>query len=90
MAYWQVKGAPLLLGGVNVGAFGVQWRNSTKAWMNTDIVAEWLKAIYKHVREDVEVILLTDNFSAYLAGIELAPPPLNVRIEFLLKNSTSQ
>lgn len=58
--------------------------------MNADIMAEWLKAFYKHVGEDVEVILLTNSFSAHLAGIELAPPPSNVRIEFLPKNSTSQ
>ncbi|KAF2195896.1 DDE-domain-containing protein [Zopfia rhizophila CBS 207.26] len=81
---------PRCFRGVNVSAFGVEWRNSTKAWMNADIMAEWLKAFYKHIGEDVEVILLMDNFSAHLAGMELAPPPPNVRIEFLPKNSTSQ
>lgn len=31
-----------------------------------------------------------DNFSAHLSGLELAPPPSNIRICWLPKNSTSQ
>jgi DDE superfamily endonuclease len=57
--------------------------------MNSDIMADWLKAFYAHVGE-LEVILLIDNFSAHTAAIELAPPPPNVRLGFLPKNSTSK
>jgi hypothetical protein len=56
--------------------------------MNADIMAEWLEAFYEHVGA-LNVLLLIDNFSAYTAAIEIAPLPTNVRIKFLLKNSTS-
>jgi hypothetical protein len=80
---------PHALRGVNIEALGLRWRASAKAWMTADIMADWLGAFYKHVGE-LEVILLMDNFRAHVAAIELAPPPSNVRIEFLPKNSTSQ
>ncbi|KAF2185782.1 hypothetical protein K469DRAFT_726556 [Zopfia rhizophila CBS 207.26] len=45
-----------------------------------------LRAFYFRTRS---VILLIDNFSAHTVALELAPPPANIRIEFLPKNSTS-
>ena len=31
-----------------------------------------------------------DNFSAHITGVEIAPPPSNIRVEFLPRNSTSK
>jgi hypothetical protein len=66
---------PHALRGVNVSALGVQWRSSKKAWMNGDIMAEWLQSFYRHVGNEVEVILLMDNFSAHRAAMEIALRP---------------
>lgn len=79
---------PYALRPVNIPALGLQWRASAKAWMTADVMAEWLKAFYAHISE-LQVILLLNNFSAHTAAIELAPPPTNIRVEFLPKNSTS-
>ncbi|KAF2703092.1 hypothetical protein K504DRAFT_508270 [Pleomassaria siparia CBS 279.74] len=48
-------------------------------------MARWLRAFYKYVG-NLEVILLMDNFEAYLSAIELVPPPTDIRIAFLSKN----
>jgi hypothetical protein len=79
---------PRALRGVNVRALGLVWKSSKKAWMNADIIAEWLKAFYEHVGA-LDVLLLMDNFSAHTSAMEIALLPTNVRIKFLPKNSTS-
>jgi hypothetical protein len=48
--------------------------------MNTVIIAEWLQAFYIHIGTTRQVLLIIDNFSAYYTGLELVPPPPNVRI----------
>jgi len=57
--------------------------------MNSDIMADWLHTFYRHIGSSRQVLLLMDNFSAHSIALELAPPPANVRIEFLPKNSTA-
>jgi hypothetical protein len=67
MPPWLIGKAkmPYALRGVNLRILGVEWRSLKKAWMNGDIMSEWLKAFYAHVGNDLKVILLMDNFLAY-------------------------
>jgi hypothetical protein len=46
------------------------------------LIQEWLLVFYAHIGRDRSVLLLKDNFSAHLNGVELAPPPANVRIQW--------
>ena len=80
---------PRALRNVNIPAIGAQWRWNRKAWVDQIIMREWLLAFYSHIGQQ-HVLLTMDNFPAHLAGLELAPPPSNVRICWLPKNSTSQ
>ena len=57
--------------------------------MNTAIMIDWLKAFYRHVGNRT-VLLAMDNFSAHYTGLEACPPPANVRICWLPRNSTSR
>lgn len=57
--------------------------------MDQIVMREWLLAFYSHIGKRA-VLLTMDNFAAHLAGLELAPPPPNIRICWLPKNSTSQ
>jgi len=77
---------PHALKGINVQALGGRWRNSSKAWMNTAIMAEWLSHFYSHVG-DKRVILLMDNFSSHRSAVKRASPPPNIKIECLPGNS---
>jgi len=79
---------PRALRGVNISAIGCVWRASTRGWVNQSIIAEWLSAFYSYV-ENRKVLLLMDNFSAHLIGLQLQPPPLNITVQLLPKNSTS-
>lgn len=53
------------------------------------LMAEWLRSFYSTIDSNRTVLLLMDNFSAHIAGVELAPPPSNIRIQWLPANSTS-
>jgi hypothetical protein len=79
---------PRALKGVNVDALGCKWRNSRKAWMNTVIMIDWLKSFYHHIGSRT-VILTMDNLKAHINAIEQLPPPSNIHIIWLPKNSTS-
>ena len=68
---------------------GVEWRSNSKAWMNTAIIVEWLKAFYILIGSIRSVLLLMDNFKPHINGVELQPPPSNTRIQWLPANSTS-
>ena len=74
---------------INLKALGVEWRASQKSWMTSLIMAEWLQAFYEKIGSSRKVLLLMDNFSAHIAGVEMAPPPLNIRIQWLPPNATS-
>jgi len=80
---------PRALRNINIPAIGAEWRWNQKAWMSQIIMREWLLAFYRHIGQR-PVLLTMDNFAAHLAGLELAPPPPNIRICWLPKNSTSQ
>jgi hypothetical protein len=58
--------------------------------MNTTIMVEWLRSFYQHIGTTRRVLLTMDNFSAHYSGIELCPPPTNIRICWLPANSTSR
>jgi hypothetical protein len=53
------------------------------------ITKEWLLAFYAHIGTRL-VLLTMDNFEPHIAGLQFAPPPSNIRIQFLPANSTSQ
>jgi hypothetical protein len=57
--------------------------------MNTAVMIDWLKAFYRHIGNRT-VLLAMDNFSAHSSGLELCPPPSNIRICWLPPNSTSR
>ena len=80
---------PHSLRGVNIQALGGVWRSNKKAWMNSLIMREWLLSFYSHVGGNRTILLLLDNFRAHIQGLELAPPPSNIRVQFLPANSTS-
>jgi len=52
-------------------------------------MAEWLQSFYSSIDSRRSVLLLMDNFSAHISGVELAPPPPNIRIQWLPPNATS-
>ncbi|KAF2177251.1 DDE-domain-containing protein [Zopfia rhizophila CBS 207.26] len=80
---------PHALRGVNIEALGTVWKASKKRWINSKIMGDWLKAFYRHIGHQRRILLLLDNFSAHIIGLEIAPPPANIRILLLPKNSTS-
>ena len=91
MPIWAIgkSARPYALRGVNLNALGIVWRSNTKAWMNTLIMVEWLIAFYAFIGRDRSVLLLMDNFKPHICAIDLQPPPLNIRIQWLPANSTS-
>ena len=82
--------SPRALKNVNVSTMGGEWRWNSKAWMNTAIMCEWLQAFYTRIGRTREILLTMDNFSAHISALELTPPPPNIRIAWLPKNSTSR
>lgn len=80
---------PRALRGVNISTIGCSWRWNKKAWMRSGIMAEWLRAFYRHIGQQRRVLLLLDNFSAHLLGLETAPAPPNIKVLFLPANATS-
>ena len=80
---------PRALRNINVRAMGGEWRWNSKAWMNTELMGQWLRAFYAHIGART-VLLSMDNFSAHNSALELFPPPPNVRIAWLPPNSTSR
>lgn len=77
---------PRALRNINMETMGIRWRSSITAWADQMIMKEWLLSFYSHIGSR-SVLLTMDNFPAHLAGLELAPPPSNVRICWLPKNS---
>ena len=80
---------PRPLKNVNLEAMGCVWRANTKGWMTTAVMIEWLRAFYSSIPPDRSVLLLMDNLKAHISGVELAPPPPNIRIQWLPANATS-
>lgn len=88
---WFIRKAkkPRALQGVDISGIGGVWKYNSKAWNTTIVMVEWLQAFYRHIGGR-QVLLTMDNFSAHITGIELHPPPSNIRIEWLPPNSTSR
>jgi hypothetical protein len=80
---------PRALRKVNLKALNTCWRGNKKAWVNTTVMIEWLQAFYSSIEPSRSVLLLMDNHSAHILGVEMAPPPANIRIQWLPPNSTS-
>jgi DDE superfamily endonuclease len=80
---------PRALRSVSVSTMGGQWRWNEKAWMDTAVMLDWLKAFYQYISTTREVLLTMDNFTAHLTGVKHCPPP-NIRICWLPANSTSR
>lgn len=79
---------PTSLRGFNIKAMGGDYKSNGRAWMNSILMREWLLSFYSHVGNR-NVLLLLDNFKPHVKGVELAPPPSNVRIKWLPAQSTS-
>jgi hypothetical protein len=73
---------------INLKALGVRWRSNDNSWMTGSITEEWLHAFYEHVG-DRNVLLVLDNFSAHIQGLAEAPPPTNIRVQFVPGNSST-
>jgi len=80
--------SPRAFRNINIQAMAVVWRYNTKAWMNGVIMKEWLDVFYRRIGQR-SVLLLMDNFSGHTTGLELSPPPINVKVQMLPKNATS-
>jgi len=71
------------------------WRYNQKAWMNTQIMSEWLQWFDRriaHQDPQRKVLLLMDNFSAHLSAVEalsLQEPLKNTMVCWLPPNTTS-
>lgn len=85
---WVVghKEMPEALRGVNLKAMDCQWRHNQQAWVDVQIMSEWLTMFYEHVGLR-RVILLLDNKPAHQAATETTPPPGNVHIQFFPEHS---
>lgn len=79
---------PRSLRGLNIQALGGVWTSNKKSWMTSLIMKDWLLAFYAHIGCQRSVLLLMDNFPAHLGGVELVPPPTNIRVQWLPSNST--
>jgi hypothetical protein len=80
---------PRALRNINISAIGIRWQWNKNAWMDQIIMREWLLEFYQYIGQR-SILLTMDNLPAHLSGLELAPPPPNVRICWLPKNSTSR
>ncbi|GEQ68591.1 hypothetical protein JCM33374_g2259 [Metschnikowia sp. JCM 33374] len=58
------------------------------AWMTATAMGEWLGQFYAYIGKDRKVLLLVDNFLGHTKGVDLNPPPANIRIEFLPPHKT--
>ena len=94
MEVWAIGKAkvPHALRGFPFALHEIVWRSNAKAWMTGEIMAEWLHAFYRRMesrKPGQQIVLLLDNFSGHQSGLTLAPPPENIVVKFLPKNSTS-
>lgn len=80
------KEMPVALRGVNLTALDCKWRHNPQAWVDVQIMSEWLTMFYQHVGSR-RVILLLDDKPAHQAALETTPPPGNVHIQYFPEKS---
>jgi hypothetical protein len=83
------KEMPEALRGVNLKAMNCEWRHNRQAWVDVQIMSEWLTMFYEHVGSR-RVILLLDNKHAHQAAVETTPPPGNVHVQLFPENTTDK
>ena len=68
----------------------LQYRANKKAWMNTEVMSNWLRWFDSQM-EGRKVVFLMDNFSAHISAVdELSPPLRNIEVLWLPPNTTSR
>lgn len=82
------KEMPEALRGVNLQAMDCEWRYNRQAWVDVQIMSEWLTIFYQHVGSR-RVVLLLDGKLAHQAALETTPPPGNVHIQLFPENTTN-
>lgn len=81
---------PISLDGSDPRAFGAVWQSSEIISMTSEAMQEWLLYFYSYIGARRSVILLLDNVQAHKKGVELTPPPPNIRIQWLPPGTTSR
>ena len=80
---------PRCFGKRSVRSLGYDYYFNKKAWMTRTIWLEWLKRFDEDMqRENRQIILLVDNFSAHIDPIDYDLKA--IRLEFLPPNTTAQ
>ena len=75
----------------NLESLGATWRSNAKAWMDHNIMVQWLKAFVQRMRGR-KVLLLMDNFGAHCLAVDMMRESgglENVTIKWLPPNATS-
>ncbi|XP_025205099.1 tigger transposable element-derived protein 6-like [Melanaphis sacchari] len=71
---------------VNVSTLGVNWKANRKAWMNRDLMTDWLMCFNRKMEmENRKIILFLDNASSHPDTLNLK----NIKLIFLPPNTTS-
>ena len=81
---WAIghKEMPGALRGVNLKAMDCEWRHNKHAWIDVQIMSEWLTMFYQHIGTP-RVVLVLDDKPAHQAALETTPAPGNVHVQFL-------
>jgi hypothetical protein len=79
------------LNDLNIEALGGHWCSSKKeAEVDPPLMREWLLKFYDHIGKDRSILLLLDKkVASHTMGLELAPPPANIHIQWLPPSSGS-
>ncbi|XP_025409934.1 tigger transposable element-derived protein 6-like [Sipha flava] len=77
---------PRFFKSVNVSTLGVNWKANRKAWMNRDLMTDWLMCFNRKMEmENRKIILFLDNASSHPDTLNLK----NIKLIFLPPNTTS-
>lgn len=81
---------PVSLNGLDARAFGAVWNCNKNSTMTAEAMQSWLRHFYFHIGNQRSVILLLDNLVGHKKGVELMPPPSNIRILWLPPRTTKR
>lgn len=79
---------PVSLCELDTRAFGAVWHSRKNSTMTAEAMREWLRHFYSHIGKRRSVILLLDNAASHHKGVELAPAPSNIRIQWIPPKTT--